>query len=86
VADGIIDARDPMFGRLLLWTDRNHNGISEADELQRPSDAGIVAIRTDYKRSKRVDRFGNEFRQVGRLTWANGEDANVYDVWLKFGR
>lgn len=85
-ADGIIDARDPMFSRLLLWTDRNHNGMSEPDELQHLSDAGIVAIRTDYKRSDRVDRFGNEFRQVGRLTWADGEEANVYDVWLTFGR
>ncbi|PYR92888.1 MAG: hypothetical protein DMF84_11515 [Acidobacteria bacterium] len=86
VADGIIDARDGVFSRLLLWTDRNHNGISEADELQHLFDAGIVAIRTDYKSSKRVDRFGNEFRQVGRLTWANGENTNVYDVWLNFGR
>jgi hypothetical protein len=86
VADGIIDARDSIFGQLLLWTDRNHNGISEADELQRVSEAGLVSIRTDYKRSKRADRFGNEFRQVGRLTWADGEEANVYDVWLKFDR
>jgi hypothetical protein len=86
VADGMIDARDAIFEQLLLWTDRNHNGISEAEELQRLSDAGLVAIRTDYKNSKRVDRFGNEFRQVGRLTWADGESANVYDVWLKFGR
>jgi hypothetical protein len=86
VADGIIDARDSIFGRLLLWTDRNHNGISEADELQRVSEAGLVSLRTDYKRSRRADRFGNEFRQVGRLTWADGEEANVYDVWLKFDR
>lgn len=86
VADGTIDGRDAMFNRLLLWTDRNHNGISEADELQHLSDSRIVAIRTDYKRSKRVDRFGNEFRQVGRLTWADGESAPVYDVWLKFRR
>jgi hypothetical protein len=86
VADGVVDARDPIFGQLLLWTDRNHNGISEPDELQRLSDSGIVAIRTDYKASRKVDRFGNQFRQAGKLTWADGEDAHVYDVWLNFRR
>jgi hypothetical protein len=85
-ADGIIDARDPIFSQLLLWTDRNHNGVSEPDELEHLSDVGLVSIRTDYRRSKRADRFGNEFRQVGRLTWADGEESNVYDVWLKFDR
>jgi hypothetical protein len=85
-ADGIIDARDPMYGRLLLWTDRNHNGISEAEELQHLSDAGLVAIRTDYKASHRSDQFGNEFRQRGRVTWADGQETNVYDIWLKFDR
>lgn len=85
-SDGIIDARDPMFQRLLLWTDRNHNGISEPDELQSLADAGVVAIDTDYKVIGRRDRFGNEFRQMGRLTWADGEAAHVYDVWFKFRR
>jgi hypothetical protein len=86
VGDGIIDGRDPIFQHLRLWTDRNHNGLSEAEELQRLSDVGLVAIRTDYRQSKRTDRFGNEFRQVGKLTWADGEEANVYDVWLKVDR
>jgi hypothetical protein len=85
-ADGIIDARDPMYSRLLLWTDRNHNGISEPDELRHLSEAGLVAISTDYKTSRRADKFGNEFRQRGRLTWADGQETNVYDVWLKFDR
>jgi hypothetical protein len=85
-ADGIIDARDPMYSRLLLWTDRNHNGISEPDELQHLSEVGLVAISTDYKPTHRVDRFGNEFRQKGRATWADGQETNVYDIWLKFGR
>ena len=80
--DQRIDARDPAWSRLLLWRDLNHNGISEPDELQSVSSAGLAAIGTDYKTTRKVDRFGNEFRQVGRLTWADGETAKVYDVWL----
>jgi hypothetical protein len=83
VGDGQIDARDAAFFRLLLWRDLNHNGISERDELQPLSATGIVAIGTAYKNRKRVDRFGNEFRQKGRIQWKSGEDA-IFDVWLKW--
>ena len=85
-SDGVIDARDAMFARLVLWTDRNHNGISEPEELCSLSDAGIVSIATDYKTVGRRDRYGNEFRQKGRLTWADGEVAPVYDVWFAVRR
>ncbi|MGH9311069.1 MAG: hypothetical protein ACRD1U_16955 [Vicinamibacterales bacterium] len=80
--DDQIDAQDAAFARLLLWRDENHNGISEPNELRTAASAGVVAISTDYKNRKRVDRFGNEFRQQGQITWANGRDP-VYDVWLK---
>ena len=83
VPDGRLDASDPIFERLLLWRDLNHNGISEAGELTRAVDEGIVAIGTDYRVSRKTDRFGNEFRQVGRLQWSDGEAARVFDVWLR---
>ena len=84
--DGRLTPRDASYERLLLWTDRNHNGISEPDELQCLADAGVAAIDLNYKTVRRVDRFGNEFRQVAKLTWADGDDAKVFDVWLKLGR
>jgi hypothetical protein len=83
VADGQIDASDAAFARLLLWRDLNHNGISEPVELQTAAASGVVAIGTDYKNKKRVDQFGNEFRQKGQITWTDGHDA-VFDVWLKW--
>jgi hypothetical protein len=81
-ADDVIDARDPVFERLLLWTDRNHNGISEPDEIQRLCDSGIIAISLIYKPGKRVDEHGNEFKQRGTIQWANGKTHTIYDVWL----
>ena len=48
--------------------------------------AGVRAIGTDYKEKKRVDRFGNEFRQKGRIVWADGYQDAVFDVWLQHGQ
>jgi hypothetical protein len=82
--DATIDARDEAFGRLLLWTDINHNGISEPEELRPVHAAGLRWIGTDYKEKRRVDRFGNEFRQKGRLQWSDGAIEPVFDIWLKW--
>jgi hypothetical protein len=80
--DGTIDERDAAFSRLLLWFDRNHNGISEPDELEPLSGHGLRAIRTDFRTSRRKDRHGNEFRQRAKGVWSTGEFF-IYDVWLK---
>lgn len=86
LTDDVVNGRDYIFDRLLLWTDRNHNGDSEPDELETLAEAGVAAISLDYRETKRVDRFGNEFRQVARLKWADRRSDRVYDVWLQFRR
>jgi hypothetical protein len=79
--DMTLDARDTSFSRLLLWRDANHNGVSEPDELVPAGAAGIVAISTEYKTKRRVDRYGNQFRQRGTVVWADGRDF-CFDIWL----
>lgn len=80
--DGSIDERDAPFSRLLLWRDRNHNGISEPNELEPLGAFGLRAILTDYKTSRKKDRHGNEFRQRAKGIWNTGEFF-IYDVWLR---
>ena len=80
--DHQIDASDAKFSQLLLWRDANHNGISEPDELRPASQAGVLAISTEYKELRRRDRYGNQFRQRGTILWRDGLDV-VYDVWLQ---
>jgi hypothetical protein len=78
--DGVIDSRDLVFESLRLWQDRNHNGISELDELHTLLELNVKALELDFKESKRVDEFGNEFKYrakvkdtrdgtVGRWAW-----------------
>jgi hypothetical protein len=83
LSDDQIDRKDQVFRQLLLWTDRNHNGFSESDELMPLEAAGIRSLELNYKTSSRRDRWGNEFRQVAKLHWADGSTSRVYDIWLK---
>jgi hypothetical protein len=80
--DDRIDKGDAIFNRLLLWTDRNHNGFSEPDELQKLSATPVTAISTDFRESRRRDRHGNQFRLRARSWWRDGSVHPVFDVWL----
>jgi hypothetical protein len=82
--DQLIDARDAVFSRLVLWRDANHNGISEPGELEPVASSGLRAIATEYRNSRRVDRYGNEFRQRSRVLWNDGQYDHIFDVWLNW--
>ena len=54
----------PLFETLRLWTDANHNGVSEADELQPVAD-DLAAIGLGYTPHRRLDSHGNQSRLRG---------------------
>ena len=84
--DHQIDRADAAFSRLLLWRDANHNGLSEPDELTPSARPAFGRSGTDLQGDKRVDRFGNEFRQKGRIAWSDGYEDAVFDMWLQHDR
>jgi hypothetical protein len=95
VRSGRIDSTEPLYSKLLLWTDRNHNGVSEPSELRPFSDL-FSAIIPAWTNANRKDGNGNQFRYEGWVFArsksgqnkpesaldANARRRTVYDVYL----
>lgn len=82
--DGKITRRDAVFRKLRLWQDRNHNGISEAEELFHLPALDVVAIFLDYHESRRTDEYGNQFKYRSKVRDAQGARVGrwAWDVFL----
>ena len=91
-----VSSDDPLFAKLLLWTDRNHNGTSEPTELRAASEL-FSDIGLGYAPHARRDQFGNELRYRGWATIRTAPGRNraeeppeqaarrrmIYDVFFR---
>jgi hypothetical protein len=88
-ADGVIDENDPVWTELQLWIDRNHNGISEPDEVSFVKDSEIGSISLTDHWTGRRDQFGNLFRYESSMVVKDGSakarTRPVYDIYFVRG-
>lgn len=82
--DGIVDASDPVWSSLLLWNDRNHDGLSTPDEL-RPAAGAVAALETACHIVGRQDEWGNLFHYMAdfRIDPSRERPRKYYDVFLR---
>ena len=80
--DGWIDEHDSIYSKLLIWVDKNHDGVSEPNELISLQKAGIQRISLNFALSKWKDAYGNVFRYSSQLNSVNPSIRTVYDVLL----
>jgi hypothetical protein len=63
---GALDSSDPLYHRLLLWVDRNHNGRSEREELSMAREV-LAKVGLGYFGANKADENGNVIQYQG---WA----------------
>jgi len=84
--DGVIDARDHAFDKLVLWSDRNQDRTSDPSELVSLRAAGIESISLDYGSLRHCDLRGNceveSARFVFRGERGEQREGRVIDVHL----
>lgn len=61
LSDAQLDDRDPLYHRLLLWTDSDHDGKSSASEIRSPREAGLERLYFGYYALDERDQYGNQF-------------------------
>ena len=53
--DGMISPGDSIWGRLRLWVDRNHDGVSQRGEIGTLGSFGVVAVSLEYRELNQLD-------------------------------
>jgi hypothetical protein len=87
-SDGAVDAADPDWADLVLWTDLNHDGRSEARELTPVTGSALVQIRLEHRWTGRRDRHGNLYKyRATAAVRAHGAivPRQVYDIFFVVG-
>ncbi len=84
--DGAVDAKDPVFARLLLWQDGNQNGVSEPGELTQLAQSPVQSLSLAYAKTGSPGRFEmvamNEVRLKAEWTAKDGTRRALGDVWF----
>ena len=78
--DGVIDKSDRIWNSLLLWLDRNHDGISQPGELTPVSASAVKTMRLKNHWTGRHDASGNLFsyESVARI---GNRTQSFYDIY-----
>ena len=80
--DGVIDAKDAVYNSLRIWVDANHDGVSQPEELHTLPSVGVTSISLNYRESKKVDQFGNEFKYWTHINLNTPHETEAVDVFF----
>ncbi|MEF7614901.1 SdrD B-like domain-containing protein [Aquincola sp. MAHUQ-54] len=79
--DGVLDANDADFAKLLVWQDGNGNHATDAGELRTLAEAGIASLDTAYT-DQAVNQLGNVLGEASSATRTDGSSIDMVDVYF----
>ena len=89
--DGVIDQKDKIFKKLVLWDDRDQNGLSSGRELKSMSVAGITSFSLQATQLTGQDSKTHEGSDTNRIYYKSlvhgpkacgKEGCPTFDVWF----
>ncbi|MBR3024515.1 MAG: hypothetical protein IKH71_08705, partial [Oscillospiraceae bacterium] len=81
--DGIIDARDPVFSDLLIWKDKEKQGITEEGELTTLSENNIKAISLQFKDAQSEKTEGGAFiTESSTVIFNDDSETDIVEYWF----
>lgn len=83
--DLVINEYDQVFADLRLWQDKNHDGVSQSEELHTLLEFGVTGLSLEYSTADSyIDKHGNSFKYQAPVFKAPGSTIGMtaWDVWL----
>lgn len=78
--DKVFNSQDEKFDQFLLWRDLNMNGVSEENELQTLSEAGLVGIDFNSQTAASEQMHYEGIFNTANVHWLDGEVTMAYDL------
>lgn len=83
--DSLITEEDEIFSELRLWSDKNRDGIADANELFSLKEKGLSVIDLHYdKRYKETDPYGNQTLMKSVAKTEDGKLHLMFDLWFRY--
>ncbi len=84
-ADGFITKADPIFNKLRLWNDKNHDGLAQAEELVTLESMSVEVIDLNADPNyKETDKYGNDTTLKSVVKTKDGRYHLLFDVWFNY--
>lgn len=81
--DGVISPQDRIWAKLLVWFDKDINGISSSSEVHSISEYNLLEIKLSYITNSVIDSAGNDLRYWSSATDSSNLQYDVVDVFFK---
>ncbi|MBQ3512401.1 MAG: calcium-binding protein [Lachnospiraceae bacterium] len=81
--DKVIDEKDECYSKLLIWVDVNHNGYSEANELNSLTYYEIKEIQLNHTEGSMVDEStGTMLSESAKVVYQNASETTISEFWF----